>query len=188
MLGVDWLDGYRAAAIGERLAERDATGTWPLERRAPVRRDVDPLARDPRDCARRRGRSRRMRSWALGLLRDWDGRVAPGSAAASVFELVPGRAGHDPPPARQRRSPWRWAMGAGFGDVITRTALSAPVTVGRLCRAPCVGWGPIGARPFRDDTAPARYDPLSQGTRAGSARAGGGVTFGRSACGTSWER
>ncbi len=129
-LGADWLEGYRAAAIGERLAEHD---DWDVDSTGALQVDVTSipwrelretvLAVEPADAAERT---------AIGLLRAWDGRVTAGSPAASVFELLVADLAATLTAAAAPRS-WRWAMGAGFGDVIGRTAFGAR-TVSRLVR------------------------------------------------------
>ena len=129
-LGGDWLDGYRAAAIEERLVER---ADWNVAQTAALQLDVTSIpwreireivvAVEPADDAER---------LALALLRTWDGRVSAGSAAASVFQLF--AAGLAAALARDvAPGSWRWAMGAGFGDVISRTAFGAR-TMSRLVR------------------------------------------------------
>jgi penicillin amidase len=127
-LGSDWLDGYRAAAIGERLAVRD---DWDVAATAALQVDVTSIPwRDMRDlvlAVEARDDAERL---ALALLRTWDGQVAAASAAASVFELfvaeLAGITTREAAPGG-----WRWAMGAGFGEVITNTAFGAR-TVSRL--------------------------------------------------------
>ncbi len=84
-LGVDWIDGYRAATITAALAARtdwDVKNTMALQmnQHAPpwleMRDIVFGVTTD--DPAAKR---------ALELLRGWDGTVAIGSAAATVYEL-----------------------------------------------------------------------------------------------------
>jgi penicillin amidase len=69
---------------------------------------------------------------ALALLRGWNGRLEARSAAASVYELLVAELAaalvRDVAP-----SSWRWAMGAGFGPVISGTSFGAR-TVSRLVR------------------------------------------------------
>lgn len=86
-LGVDHLEGYRVAAIGEVLAERDDwtvaatlaaqqdTRSLPWRRARPLLVDR-PRPEDP-DAA-----------VAWGLLASWDGDVAADSAGAAVYELT----------------------------------------------------------------------------------------------------
>jgi penicillin amidase len=127
-LGVDWLDGYRAAAIGERLAERDG---WDVASAATLQCDVTSIPwREMREIVLAVEPSGDDEKRAHALLRDWDGRVSADSAAASVFELVLAELATITTREGAPTS-WRWAMGAGFGDVIARTAFSAR-TVGRL--------------------------------------------------------
>lgn len=86
-LGLDFLDGYRLAAIMERLGERrdwDLAATQRLQRDtwSVVWRDLGPtvLVVDPRDDE--------DAATALRLLRGWDGHVEADSSAATVFELL----------------------------------------------------------------------------------------------------
>jgi penicillin amidase len=128
MLGADWLDGYRATAIGERLSER---GDWDIACTAELQCDVTSVPwREIRDLVLDVEPSGADESLALALLRTWDGRVEASSSAASVFEIVLAELSAATTRQAAPRS-WRWAMGAGFGDVITRTSFSAR-TVGRL--------------------------------------------------------
>lgn len=84
-LGVDFLDGYRVAAIAEAIEERD---DWDVDRTFRLQRDTrslpwreiqaSVLATPVTDHHARR---------AIALLRDWDGNVAADSSAAAVFEV-----------------------------------------------------------------------------------------------------
>ncbi len=138
-LGTDWLDGYRAARLIEAIGERD---DWTVEAFAALQTDVASvpwaeirslvLATSTESATVRQG---------LDLLRDWDGDVAAGSAAASVFEVLMGElaaafARNAAPVA------WPWVIGAGVGEVIPRTLLGA-TTARRV-----VGW-------LRDHPGPA---------------------------------
>jgi len=128
MLGIDWLDGYRAAALHERLSDRD---DWDVGASAALQRDVFSVPWvELREIVLGIMPSSPDEELALALLRGWDGRVEAGSAAASVFELLLAELAAA---TTREASPtaWRWAMGAGFGGVITRTAFGAR-TVARL--------------------------------------------------------
>lgn len=120
-LGVDWLDGYRAARITERLSSSD---TWDVRATSALQVDVASVPwREMRDMvlAADVGPDARL---ALALLRGWDGRVSAGSAAASVFEVfvaeLAGALARDAAPRA-----WRWALGEGFGDGVPRTTFGA---------------------------------------------------------------
>lgn len=124
-LGVDWLDGYRAARIVEALGGRD---DWDVASTAELQRDLVALAwrelspvvlgSKPTDPDARLG---------AALLRSWDGIVAAGSAAASVYELLvvelAGAVARDAAPVA-----WTWALGAGLGEAMPRTTFGARIT------------------------------------------------------------
>jgi penicillin amidase len=131
-LGIDWLDGYRAARIAEALDARD---DWDVASTAELQRDLvavawrelSPfvLAAEPTDPDARLG---------AALLRSWDGLVSAGSAAASVYELLvielAGAVAREAAPTA-----WRWALGAGLGETMPRTTFGVRITsqlVGRL--------------------------------------------------------
>jgi len=131
-LGVDWLDGYRAARIVEVLGSRsdwDVAGTAALQIDlvcvpwTELRELV--LGVEPADEAGRTAQS---------VLADWDGAVAADSVGASVFELVAAQAAASL--ARDRApTSWAWALGRGFGESLPRTSFGARTVshlVGRL--------------------------------------------------------
>lgn len=138
-LGVDWMDGYRQARIVEALAART---DWDLAACVALQLDVSSLA------------WRRVREIALGLpvtdadgrlgielLSAWDGQVAADSAAASIFELWLAELAHRIARAKAP-SAWRYALGAGFGEIVPLTIFhsgSPAQTVERLCVQPD-GW------------------------------------------------
>jgi penicillin amidase len=128
LLGIDWLDGYRAAALHARLASR---ADWDVATTAELQRDVTSLPwAELRETILGVAADSAEGRLALGLLRGWDGRVAATSPAASVFELL--LAELAAATAREAApTSWRWAIGAGFGGAITRTAFGAR-TVSRL--------------------------------------------------------
>ncbi|HEY6609329.1 MAG TPA: penicillin acylase family protein [Candidatus Limnocylindria bacterium] len=128
MLGSDWLDGYRAAAINERLGERD---DWSVASTAVLQVDVTSVPwRDLRDVVLAVEPVDDAEKLALALLRTWDGQASATSPAASVFELLVAELATI---TTRRAAPegWQWAMGAGFGEIISRTAFGAR-TVSRL--------------------------------------------------------
>ena len=127
-LGVDWLDGYRAARIVEVLGER--TG-WDVPGSMALQTDTVSVPwRDLRDLVLASAPG----DPAVELLRDWDGVVSADSAAASVYELLVAElacamARADAP------NGWRWAVGGGFGESVPRTSFGARTLshlVGRL--------------------------------------------------------
>ncbi len=121
-LGLDWLDGYRAARIVEALASRD---DWDVSAAAALQMDVTcmpwkdlrPFVLDapPGDEAAEAGR---------GMLLEWDGVLDAGSAAASVYEHFVSELAAAVARTSAPRS-WRWALGAGFGDTVARTSFVA---------------------------------------------------------------
>jgi penicillin amidase len=127
-LGVDWLDGYRAARLVECLAAR---GGWDVAASAKLQQDVASVPwREMRDLVLATPAEGGESRLALELLRDWDDEVSAGSAAASVFELLVAELAST---IARESAPgsWRWAMGAGFGDAVGRTVFGAR-TVSRL--------------------------------------------------------
>jgi penicillin amidase len=121
-LGVDWLDGYRAARIVEALAARR---DWDVDACAALQTDLVSvpwrelrdivLAVEPRDADGQ---------VAHHVLASWDGVVAAGSAGASVYELTVAELAAAVARSAAPRA-WRWAIGAGFGGAIVRTSFGA---------------------------------------------------------------
>lgn len=130
-LGVDWLDGYRAARIVEVLAAHDA---WDVEACARLQVDVTSLPwRELRDAVLAAAAGAEETRTAGELLSGWDGLASQGSAAASVFELFMAELAS----ALTRRSAsngWRSALGGGFGPSLPRTVFGAR-TAGRVVAA-----------------------------------------------------
>jgi penicillin amidase len=123
-LGVDWLDGYRAARIVEVLEGR--TG-WDVAAAQALQVDTTSIPwRELRElvlgAALRDERSRHARA----LLAAWDGDVAAGSAAASVFELMLLELAEA---VVREAAPvgWAWALGRGFGMAVPRTSFGARI-------------------------------------------------------------
>ncbi|HEX2193684.1 MAG TPA: penicillin acylase family protein [Candidatus Limnocylindria bacterium] len=127
-LGADFMDGYRQARIVEALRDDDA---WDVAACQRLQLDVECLP------------WRSLRSMLLGisppddparlgleLLRAWDGRVAVDSAAASVYEAWLAEMSERVARAKAP-SAWRYALGAGFGDLVPLTSLHT-AAVGRL--------------------------------------------------------
>jgi penicillin G amidase len=123
-LGIDWLDGYRAARINELVADRH---DWDVPGFAELQLDLVSIPwRELRDLVLGVEPSSEPARTAFELLADWDGVVRSDSPAASVYELlVNDLAGTiarlDAPHA------WRWALGAGFGTAMPRTTFGARV-------------------------------------------------------------
>jgi penicillin amidase len=117
-LGVDWMDGYRQARILEALGERT---DWDVAGAAALQMDVVSLPwRRVRDRLLGLEPAEPDGQQALVLLSAWDGRVSADSGAASVFELWLSAMGER---IARSRAPegWRYALGAGFGDIVPLT-------------------------------------------------------------------
>jgi penicillin amidase len=121
-LGVDWLDGYRAARIVEVLGSRAdwdvaATAALQVDMACAPWRDLREhvLAVPTDDEAARRAQT---------LLAGWDGILDAGSVGASVYELfvseLAALLARGAAPAS-----WEWAIGRGFGETVTRTSFGA---------------------------------------------------------------
>ena len=122
-LGVDWLDGYRAARIAEVLSRR--TG-WDVAASMELQTDQLSVAwRDLRDVILAAADGP-----IVDLLRQWDGVVGAGSAAASVYELLVSELACSIARSEVPNG-WRWAVGGGFGSVVPRTSFGAR-TLGHL--------------------------------------------------------
>lgn len=127
-LGVDWLDGYRAARITDAL---DASDDWDVATTAALQTDVTSVPwREMRSIVLAAQTDDPAAREALGLLGGWDGVAGSGSAAASVFELFVAELASSLARASAPNA-WRWAVGAGFGEVIPRTGFGAR-TVSRV--------------------------------------------------------
>jgi penicillin amidase len=84
-LGVDWIEGYRLAAIRRRLAAR---ADWDVASTLALQTDQQSLPwEELRDVVLAAPAADADARQALELLRGWDGRVAADSPAAAVFEL-----------------------------------------------------------------------------------------------------
>lgn len=123
-LGVDWLDGYRAARLVGAIGERD---DWDVGATATLQADLVALPwLELRDLVLDVPTDDEPARAALELLAGWDGVATPDSAEASVYELfVSGLAAA----LARTAAPgsWRWAIGAGFGEPLSRTSFGARV-------------------------------------------------------------
>ena len=138
-LGADFMEGFRAGRITETLA---AGSAWDADACRSLQLDLTALPwrmlkahlleAPPTDDAGRRG---------VELLSDWDGRMDVDSAAASVYQAwlseMSERVARAKAPAA-----WRWAMGAGFGDLVPVTTFhtAAPGRLIRLLDEQPMGW------------------------------------------------
>jgi len=121
-LGVDWLDGWRAARIVESLESRV---DWTVEAFGLLQTDLTAVAwRDLRAAVLAAEPSTDAGREAIALLAAWDGVLSVDAAAASVYELTLAELAT----AEARRlapESWRWALGGGFGDAVPRTTFGA---------------------------------------------------------------
>ncbi len=138
-LGADFMEGFRAARIVGTLAERSDWNAnacrslqldvmslaWPLLR-------ANLLAAPVEDEAGRRGRE---------LLAGWDGRMEVGAAGASVYHAWLSEMSERVARAKAPGA-WRWAVGAGFGDLVPLTTFhtAAPSRLIRLLEEEPAGW------------------------------------------------
>lgn len=119
-LGVDWLDGYRAAAIVEALSarddwDRDATMRLQLDQRCIPWREMRErvLSLSPSDPDARE---------ALQLLAAWDGCVDAGSSAAAVYELFVASMCQRVVRAKAPRAA-AYALGHGINDLLSHNLM-----------------------------------------------------------------
>ena len=127
-LGIDWLDGYRAARISEVLAEGSG---WDVETTIELQRDLVSLPwRELRPQVLAVTAEDADARQALDILAEWDGVVAADSVGASVFELFVAELAAVL--AREvAPTGWRSVLGGGVGPALPRTSLGA-VTVSRV--------------------------------------------------------
>ncbi|HET6576363.1 MAG TPA: penicillin acylase family protein, partial [Fimbriiglobus sp.] len=151
-LGIDFLDPYRVMVIREELAKQETGWTVADCQRLQLDQRSKPweelravvLGLDSADADARQG---------LELLRDWDGRVAADSAAATVFELFVAELCVRVAKAKAPRS-WPDVLG-GAGPDPAGLSLFGDRRVGhlaRLLREQPGGWFP---RPWADELADA---------------------------------
>lgn len=121
-LGVDWLDGYRAARIVEVLGAR---ADWDVAATQALQVDTTSIPwRELRDLLLAAGVDDPRAATARRLLESWDGDVAAGSAGATVFELTLVELAQV---IAREAAPkgWPWALGRGFGMAAPRTSFGA---------------------------------------------------------------
>ena len=129
-LGTDWIEGYRAARIFESLESRQ---DWDLEGVRGLQADELSIPwREMRDIVLATTPQSDEAELALRLLRAWDGRVASGSVAASVFEVFVAEMCRRVAKAKAPES-FEWVLGKGFTSVIPHTLLVVR-RVGHLVR------------------------------------------------------
>jgi penicillin amidase len=138
-LGHDFMEGFRQARIVEELTARPG---WDVAACGRLQTDVTTVAwRSLRehlltvpvaDAEARRG---------VELLGAWDGQMSVDSAAASVYELWLAEMSELVAKAKAPHA-WRWALGAGFGDLVPLTTFhtAAPGRLIRLLQEQPDGW------------------------------------------------
>jgi penicillin amidase len=138
-LGVDWLDGYRAAAIARELQAR---ADWDVPRTMALQMDQRTLAWDDlRDAVLSAPDNDADARQALELLRSWDGRVAVESAAATVYELFLAEMAARVAKAKAPRS-FATLLGEALGPIVPYNFLCYRRTahLARLLRQQPDGW------------------------------------------------
>ena len=138
-LGIDWLDGYRAARAYRALGERD---DWDVPGTMALHLDVasEPW-REMRGAVLATPPGDPDAAEALDLLESWDGRVAVDSPAATVFEFFMAEMARAIAQARAPNSAG-WALGRASNAVVPYTLLVARRTghASRLMREQPDGW------------------------------------------------
>ncbi len=138
-LGIDWLDGYRAARAYRALGERD---DWDVPGTMALHLDVQSEPwREMRSAVLDVPAGDRDAQEALDLLESWDGRIAVDSPAATVFELFQAEMAQAIAKARAPRSA-AWALGRASNAIVPYTLLAARRTghTSRLIREQPDGW------------------------------------------------
>ncbi len=138
-LGVDWLDGYRAARIDAALGHRD---DWDVE--STLRLQMDQLSlpwRDIHDIILGLPAEDEAARIALQLLVEWDGIVSADSPAAAIFERFLTNMARRIARARAPGAA-EWAMGRGFADLAPASTFAAARSsrVLRRIRQQPIGW------------------------------------------------
>lgn len=117
-LGWDWIDGYRAGRIAERLSARS---DWTVGGFQDLQRDLHvPVWDELSEAITGLVPESRDAELALELLREWDGRMTASSPAASVFELFLMEMVERVVRARAPGSA-QWALGEGFHPMLPHT-------------------------------------------------------------------
>ncbi len=138
-LGVDWLDGYRAARIFEMLESR---ADWDVAANLMLQMDQTSLTwREVREVILAVAPADSAAREALGLLASWDGVLSAGSPAATIFERLLADMWQRVARARAPKA-WRWALGQGFAELLPLTTFAAGRSsrMLRLLREQPQGW------------------------------------------------
>jgi penicillin amidase len=114
-LGVDWIDGYRAATIARSLAART---DWDVLSTMALQLDNSALPwEEMREIVLGVAAGNPAAKRALDLLRNWDGRVAADSSAAAVYELFLTELATRVVKAKAPHS-FAWALGQGVSRLM----------------------------------------------------------------------
>ena len=138
-LGIDWLDGYRAARAYGALGERD---DWDAASTMALHLDVESEPwREMRSAVLATPAGSKDTEEALDLLESWDGRVSVDSPAATVFELFLAEMAGAIARAKAPNSAG-WALGRASNAIVPYTLLAARRTghTSRLIREQPDGW------------------------------------------------
>ncbi len=138
-LGVDWLDGYRAARIYEVLGSRD---DWDIAANLTLQIDQTSLAwREVKDAILATPAADPDARTALSLLKNWDGVLSAASPAATIYERLLSEIWRRAAQARAPKAS-RWALGLGFSELLPLTTFAAGRSsrLLRLLREQPEGW------------------------------------------------
>ena len=140
-LGIDWIDGYRAARIFESL---EARHDWDLAGVGALQMDQHSLPwRELREYVLGTPAESTDARQGLALLKEWDGVVSVDSPAAAVFEYFLAEASRLVAEAKAPHSS-AWVLGKGFTRLVPHTFLIARRVghLSRLLRDRPEGWFP----------------------------------------------
>ena len=129
-LGIDWIEGYRAARIFESL---EARHDWDIEGVRALQMDQVSIPwRELRDSVLATPSESPDTRQALALLKEWDGAVTVDSPAAAVFEFFLAETSRLVAEVKAPRT-WELALGKGFTPLVSETMLAVR-RVGHLSR------------------------------------------------------
>ena len=159
-LGIDWIDGYRAARIFESL---EARHDWDLAGVRALQMDQQSVPwRELREYVLSTPAESTDARQGLALLKEWDGVVSVDSPAAAVFEYFLAEVSRLVAEAKAPRAS-AWVLGKGFTRLVPHTFLMAR-RVGHLSRLlrdrpegmvpKTVAWGGRGGPGHSDQDAP----------------------------------
>lgn len=160
-LGADWLDGYRVARIGEALSERD---DWDESSTSGLQGDkLSLLWRELQPAIEELSPTSPEAAIGLGLLNGWDGRVAPDSSAACLYELFLAELSRRMVRAKAPRAA-KWALGKGFASLLPSTVLGGRrgAQAARLFRKGEEGWFDGGWAAVADESLAAAVRKLQR--------------------------